>query len=720
MDIIKNLLRLLYRIRWYLIIIPMIVVIIVWFLTRKQDSLYNVDTTIYTGIISGYSIEGSVSRNSTTNMANLLLIIRTEKTIRNVSLRLLALCLMNGSEEYDSPYITAEHYRQLKALIPDKVRAGVDKRDVKKTVKYLESYCNNPSSSDNAVYALLSHHEYFGVPDIESHLTVIQMSGSDMIRIGYSSNDAGIAYYTLVILNEEFNNEYQKIRFGETNKVIKFFEQEVSRLYRILCKLEEDLIDYNVDHRIINYGEQTKQVAIMDASHKVRDNDQLLATRSTKAVVDFMEEQLGDRINLIKNNIDFTQSLEQISVLKSRVTNLELMDEENNEQTKDALARARRDLEKAEQRTRAITEAIARDMTGEKGVKKNILLEQWLSSLIKYKEIEAEKQAMDILHGKVDEDLKYFSPIGANLARKERRIGFIEGNYMEMLKALNAARLRQRNLQMSTASLRVLNPPMYPLNSAPSNRLFVLLVSWLVSTFLVAAYFYLIELLDRTLRDRYRTESLTKCPVLGCYPMDSNLRYRKYNKIISDMALRHLSTSLLRHINSDHRNIINILSTNEGNGKSFIANELDDMWTSLGLQVRRLTYDEDFLTDDRRYVMASSINELCPELQDDEIVIVEYPALDGYEVPSALINEATVNIIVSRANRTWKDIDQKALDRLLGVMKNKDSLYFYLTEAGRDAVEEFVGQLPPYTPIKNFVYRISQLGLTAVEYNNRK
>ena len=44
-------------------------------------------------------------------------------------------------------------------------------------------------------------------------------------------------------------------------------------------------------------------------------------------------------------------------------------------------------------------------------------------------------------------------------------IGFIEANYIEMLRSLNAARLRQRNLQMSTASLRVLNPPMFPLNA---------------------------------------------------------------------------------------------------------------------------------------------------------------------------------------------------------------------------------------------------------------
>ena len=47
-------------------------------------------------------------------------------------------------------------------------------------------------------------------------------------------------------------------------------------------------------------------------------------------------------------------------------------------------------------------------------------------------------------------------------------------------------------------------------------------------------------------------------------------------------------------------------------------------------------------------------------------------------------------------------------------------VFMYLTECQRYAVEEFVGQLPPYTKFNNFVYRISQMGLTAVENSHAK
>ena len=80
----------------------------------------------------------------------------------------------------------------------------------------------------------------------------------------------------------------------------------------------------------------------------------------------------------------------------------------------------------------------------------------------------------------------------------------------------------------------------------------------------------------------------------------------------------------------------------------------------------------------------------------------------------------TVNLMVTRANRTWKDVDQKALKELQSQLEDQNTLYMYLTEAQRYAVEEFVGQLPPYTRFNHFVYRMSQMGLTAIKNSHAK
>lgn len=719
MDTFRYLVRFLYKIRWYLVILPLIALIVAWFLTRHMERVYDTNTTIYTGMITGYNMEGTgaVGGNSQTNINNLMLIITTDNTIHEVALRLFARCMMYGNPNKDNNYISAEHFRELNATVPAEVKALIKHNSEAQTYSNLKAY--EKPMQDNYLFGLLNYHPYFGINNITSRLKVLQLNGSDIIDIAYSANDPGIAYNTLDILNEVFKRQYENIRFGETNNVIKFFEKEVTRLYRILTNAEDDLIRYNISKRIINYGEQTKQLTVLEARQQEAVNDQLMNYTTTKALMDYLERQLGNRAQIIRSNREFTNGVRDISRIQSRISNLQLMSSENggaDAEAQQELAKAQQDLQEATGRVRSLTRDIeAASFNTETGVKANKMIDNWLEQVLLLEKTKAMANAQDIMQQRLDQQYLFYAPIGATIDRKDRHIGFIEGNYMEMLKALNAARLRKRNLEMTTASLRVLNPPMFPLNAQPTNRLMILLGAFLLTFMLTALYFFIIELLDRTLRDRMRSERITKIPVMGCFPKESNLRYRRYNKTISDMALRQLSKALLPHFKEGQQNVLNLISTDAANGKSYLAQELENYWISIGLQVRRLTYDEDFLAEDSRYIMAKDIKDLCADILPDEIAIVEYPNLNDNSIAPALLNMGTVNLMVTRANRTWKDVDQKALKELEAQLENKDSLYMYLTEASRYAVEEFTGQLPPYTKFKNFVYRVSQLGLTATE-----
>ena len=727
MDLFRYLVRFLYKIRWYLIVLPMIALVVAWFTTRDMERVFDTNTTIYTGMITGYNIEGGVGSaggNAQTNITNLMLIITTDNTIHEVSLRLFARCMMYGNSNKDNNYISAEHFRQLNATVPADVKALINHNNEAQTYANLKAY--EKPSQDNFLFGLLNFHPYFGVNNITSRLKVLQLEHSDIIDIAYSANDAGIAYNTLDILNEVFARQYQQIRFGETSNVIKFFEKEVAHLYRSLSNAEDDLIRYNISKKIINYDEQTKQLTVLESQQQNFRNDQLMNYTTAKALLDYLERQLGNRTQVIRSNQEFTNQVRDISRLQSRISNLKLMSSEgggNSAESQEELAKAQRELQAATGRVTELTKDIeASTYSTETGVKASDMLNRWLEQLLLLEKTKAEMTATDIMKNNLDQQYLYYAPIGATLDRKDRHIGFIEGNYMEMLKALNAARMRQRNLQMSTATLRVLNPPMFPLNAQPTNRLMILLGAFMLTFVLTALWFFFIELLDRTLRDRMRSERITKVPVIGCFPKESNLRYRRFNKTIADMALKQLSKALLPHFKEGQQNVLNLISTDSGNGKSYLAQELENYWISIGLQVRRLTYDEDFLAEDSRFIMASDIKDLCPDILPDEIAIIEYPNLDENSISPALLNMGTVNLMVTRANRTWKDIDQKALKEVQAMLDDdhKSSLYMYLTEAGRYAVEEFVGQLPPYTKFNNFVYRISQLGLTATENEHAK
>ena len=723
MDLFRYIVRFLYKIRWYLIVLPLIALIVAWFSTRHMERVYDANTTIYTGMITAYNLEGGtgVIGNTQANMANLILMITTDNTIHEVALRLFGRCMMYGNPNKDNNYISAEHFRQLSASVPADVKALINHNSEQITYANLKAY--ERPMQDNYLFGLVNYHQWFGINNITSRLKVLQLGKSDIIDIGYSSNDAGITFNTLDILNDVFARQYSDLRYGETNNVIKFFEREVARLYKILTGAEDDLISYNVSKRIINYGEQTKVLAGQDGSQKSSDNTLLMNYTTSKALMDYLERQLGDRAKVIRANREFTNQVTDISRIQSRISNLKLMSSEGGNEVEShlELAKAEKMLQDAQTRMKELTLDIeASNYSTDHGVKASDLISKWTEQVLLLEETKARMTAQDQNRARIDKEMLYYAPIGATLSRKDRHISFIESNYMEMLKALNAARLRQRNLQMTTATLRVLNPPMFPMNAQPTNRMMVLLGAFMLTFVLTAMYFFIIELLDRTLRDRMRSERITKIPVMGCFPKESTLRYRRFNKTIADMALRQLSKALLPHFKEGQQNVLNLLSTDAGNGKSFIAQELENYWISIGLQVRRLTYDEDFLAEDSRFIMAKGIKDICPDIMPNEIAIVEYPNLDDNSISPALLNMGTINLMVTRANRTWKDVDQKALKELNERLENKNTLFMYLTECQRYAVEEFVGQLPPYTKFNNFIYRISQMGLTAVENSHAK
>ena len=723
MDIFRYIVRFLYKIRWYLVILPVIALIIAWFLTRNMERVYDANTTIYTGMITGYTLEGTGSSNAQTNITNLMLIIQTDNTIHEVALRLFARCMLYGNPNKDNNYISAEHYRLLAAGVPADVKALIQNNE-DDSYGRLKAY--EKPSQENYLYNLLNHHPYFSISSITSRLKVLRLQQSDIIDIAYSANDPGICYNTLDILNKVFARQYQGLRYGETQNVIKFFEREVSKLSKVLNTAENDLISYNIRHRLINYGEQTKQLAAMDAAQQTAEHELRKNFATTEALINYLKQQLGNRQKLIESNENFTALVRDISRLQSRIANLKLMNSENSGNNSEAqleLAKAEKELAETTEKVKTLTAEIeAATYNTDTGIAARDLIGRWLEQVLILEQTKAELGAYELMPAKLDEQYKFYSPLGATIDRKARHIGFIEGNYMAMLNALNSARLRQRNLQMSTATLRQLNPPVFPLNAQPTNRMMILLGAFMLTFFMTALYFFIIEMLDRTLRDRMRSERITKIPVMGCYPKESTMRYRRFNKTISDMALRQLSKALLPYFKKGQQNVLNLLSTDSGNGKSHLAEELENYWLSIGLQVRRLTYDEDFLADDSRYILAKDIKDICPDILPDEIAIVEYPNLDDNSISPDLLNMGTINLMVTRANRTWKDVDQKALKEVEARLdeEHKNTLFMYLTEAQRYAVEEFVGQLPPYTKFNNFVYRMSQLGLTATENNRAK
>ena len=714
MEQFKYIISFFYRIRWWIIIVPILVGIFVWIITRNTEKNYDVKTTIYTGIISGYNVDQADYKNANVHLSNLINIITTERTLKAVSLKLLTRCLIYGDAEKNTSYITAEHFIILNQSIPRELRPLIDKQDEEKTYNNLVAF--ERPSVNNYIYQLLNYNDpYFSIASLSEKIKVSQLGNSDMIEIGYSANDPGITYNTLDILNEEFVKQYRELRYGETNNVIQFFREELARLGSQLTSAEDSLIEYNIEHRIINFDEQTKQITILDAAQRLSDNDLLINSTTSSALTNFYENKLGDVAKRIKSSNEFLDNINRLSTINNDLYSNSLT---SNTDYYNKLSKER---DKTENNMSSIAKKISSVNSTTDNIASETLVDKWLEQVVLNEKTKAHMQAQNIMREKLDEDFVYYSPVGATINRKERNIGFVESNYMSIMGALNQAILRQKNLEMTAATLKVMNPPLFPLNSSSSNSRMVVLTSMLAAILFIIGYFLIIEILDHTLRDKTRAERLTGGDVIGAFPQKSSLRYRRYNKSIESMAIKNLSTNILPYLSGKKRRIINLFSTEHKDGKTNIAKALEFYWNSIGLNVRRITYEEDFLSEDSEYIEAKSINDICKDIDDNEIIIVEFPILKDNPISPSIINEASLNLLVVRANRTWKNTDQRIYDDLSRKKDEEVPLFIYLTQANRSCVEDFTGQLPPYTSIKNLEYKLSQLGLTSTDYvNNEK
>ena len=277
--------RFLYRIKWWLILCPLLVALLVYLKMGTKPRNYKSTTTIYTGIVSGYDItttEGSRQDWNVINnaMDNLINIILSQSTLKNVSLRLYAQGLTHLDPDNDNQYLSARTSRYLLSKTPPDVMELVDHTSEKNTYENLRKY--EEIDHNNHVYGMFHWSPPYYSYQALSQIKVKRLANSDMLEISYENDDPYIVYNTLIILNDEFVKQYRDLRFGETNNVIAYFESELERVGNNLRNLEDSLRDYNVQHRVINYDEQTKHSAALSRDYELRSEEILLNFESAE------------------------------------------------------------------------------------------------------------------------------------------------------------------------------------------------------------------------------------------------------------------------------------------------------------------------------------------------------------------------------------------------------------------------------------------------------
>lgn len=715
MDIAQFVSQFIYRIRYWLLWGTLFVTGLVIYFTQFLPYSYTVESSIYAGVTNSTTVDGTTVNYTVINSTfdNLINIAKSRGTLEKVSIRLLANAFTYGEEWKDNHYIQAKHYRQLLQMTPKEVLQLVDRKSVEKTIANLTTY--RKEQANNFVYSMFNRPVAFYSANALNKIEVKRAGSSDILNITYTSADPGITQQTVSILIDELIKAYEILRFKATNDVIAYFEEQVRITKQALNREEDDLMNYNVQERVINYPEETKALAITRYEVEDRLEDVEKAYESAIARRRMLEEKMDIRAQIIRSNTNLLQELEKVSTLNQSIMEREIFTSDQSQENNPKLYEDKIKLRKAEENISHLSDNLNEYNFSKEGVGIDDMVDAWLIACIDEAKAKAQLQVLLNRQKNIFDQYSHMSPIGTQVNRKQRAINIAEDNYRTQLKGLADANLRLKNIEMGTSNLQTVSPPDYPLTDNGRKRIMYVLIAFIGSIVFIVTYFLLIELLDRTLRDPLRSKRLSGLPVIAAFNGTSNLKFRGFLKTCNRLAAAYSCRQLNNYLQKERPTIINLLSMESGEGKSYLTKYFVDYWETEGIKTRIVTHGVEFDVEAKEYVNAQQLSSFWRRNeaeQEPDIILVEYPAINNASIPLDTLRQADVNLLVANACRLWRNSDNAALQPIKEAMETVP-FFLYLNNADREVVESFTGELPPRTPLHSFVSRLAQLGLTS-------
>ena len=369
MELSLKIARFLYNIRFRLIILSTIVALLVTYFTQFSQKTYTVSTSIFTGIASqkGLDDNGRIDYLTLSNtFDNVISLTKSKGTLEKVSIKLFATGLMYGDPEKDNLNITAEHYRELIKTTPPEILRLIDKTSLENTVANLTTY--KEKIPGNYLYQLFSftdpHYSYAALREV----IVRRINSSDIIEISYSTNDPGIATNTVNFIKEELIISYQDLQYSSTYDVIEYYKKQLEECEGELNSAENELTSYNIENKVINLIDQTKELAASIADFDLRYETALVNYSTSKAMIKELEKQMSVRAQLFSANKEFLNKLSQISSYNEKITEIEIFNKTDSLNNHKKLKYYKELLKKAETDVADVSETINQTQFTKEGI----------------------------------------------------------------------------------------------------------------------------------------------------------------------------------------------------------------------------------------------------------------------------------------------------------------------------------------------------------------
>ncbi|MEI7502343.1 MAG: hypothetical protein WCJ61_03580 [Paludibacter sp.] len=704
MNVIKFIKILIQKFK-YIIILPIVVGGIVFYLTKDMPVSYESEATIFTGITSNSGLEVVATRvdNIATQNEynNVLTILKSDLLFEEISLHLLTQHLMLQKAKKD--IISEKAYKQLKENTPDKVKKLIVKGNFEASNSKLKGFIQQDEK--NYIYHLINYsNPYYGITSI-SRLKVERLNSSDLIKLTYESDDAGIAFNTVKYASEIFIKQYSLLKSNQSSSAVAYFQQQLDEISKKLEEAENRLLAFNTDNTIINYYEQTEQVTTQQEKIEIRLQEVKMECEAAEAVLIKLEKEVELRFKINLRNKEVIGIREQLVDYNLQITRSE-GDEKIDKSKINQLKSIRTSIEKKLENK---IDSINLFENKSQGIESQKILGEWLDAVKNYESYSALYKSMKERQIEFMKQFKKYAPIGATIKRIEREIDVDEREYLNILNQLGLAKQKQQNTDM-VSNMKIMDEPKFPINSIPSkNKLYVIIAALFSVIFYILGLF-IVELMDSRIKTPSLLKKLSGLDVIGAFCTYENKKFINTEKITEKAAMFIFEKIKLLSAEKEKPFVIQILSNWTGSGKSFVTGIIDSEIQKHGFTTHLLNFDEVSLQNDitanaesvevtnetksnNQISMFDSYSDLIANRKiHTDFVISTIPSVSNGIDNSVLINTADLNLFVVDANTTWVEADNYNLNKLKQLIQNH--FFAVLTKSVPDNLEEMYGEIP--------------------------
>jgi succinoglycan biosynthesis transport protein ExoP len=619
---LMNFFKSLKRHRTILILVPVLISIIAYFVSKHMPDKYVSHARLASSVAdkSQQLINEGPTEESKVNLEfdNLLQTLTLNKVMDRVSYKLML-------HDLDS----ATPFRKLTPVVTELTPAQREKaRQVFTTYCADRRSLNLSDLEEKKLYKMLKsmHYDY---TSLRKEIVASRMDNSQYINLEYDSDNPQLSAFVLNTLADEFLNYYTTVSNDNKNKSLQFLDSLLQSKQQALMANEEMLKKYKIENGILNIDDEAKSIYNQIAE---------LQTKKGTAQKDVVAS------NVALRNIDNKFKPENHKYFESSVSGLNtdiVALKDQFKQANEAYVKSgfdskyKAEMDSLQARLTSRIYAQTDNAATNPLAAKDNLITQKMTLEVSRDLAQNSVQTLDAELNRLNQHLQKLVPNLASIQALQAKMEVANKEYQDVLQKYNQANLEAN----AAAPVRIVERAV-PGEAVPNMKIMMVALSGVGSLILCIFVFFVIFYFDNSIRTSDQLQDILNVPVLGSlnqvrndfvnlHDLWSQKELDKGSQVFKN-ALRSIRLEIenqLEEGKGEDNNIIAVTSLNEGEGKTFFTQSLAYAFARVNKKV--LIIDGNFMNPEisntingPNYIEAFLSNKGQTKMVDNEFITV--------------------------------------------------------------------------------------------------